>query len=189
VQLPPVQGGPVVVPPPVIVETPRPTVPGPQEVFWGRWQEIASMAPRLGRIEDPDVEVATYYAPYAITRLKNSALVMPKEGTAAFKLLSGEAIMTNALGDRAASIESGQLNMDFANRTFTTSLMVKAGVDQADVIGSGIITDKGMLYEDTRSQTTIRGYLGGANAEQAGYIFKNYANPGTIVSGATLWGR
>lgn len=182
--------GPVVVTPaPVIVDTPRPSVPAPQEIFWGRWQEIASMAPKLGRIEDPDVEVATYYAPYAITRLKNSALVMPKEGMAAFKLLSGEAIMTSALGDRAASIESGQLSMDFSNRTFATSLSVKAGVDRADVIGSGVITDKGMLYEDQRSQTTIRGYLGGPNAEQAGYIFKNYANPGMTVSGATLWGR
>ena len=79
--------------------------------------------------------------------------------------------------------------MDFSKKTFATSLVVSAGNDRANVNGSGVITDKGMLYEDKRSDTIIRGYLGGANAEQAGYIFKNYANPGMTVTGATLWGR
>jgi hypothetical protein len=180
---------PVVTPPPVIVEPPQPTVPAVQEIFWGRWQSIAGLPAKPGRIDDADVEVATYYSPYAITRLKNSALVLPKEGTAAFKFMSGEAIMTNAMGDRAANIESGQLSMDFSQRTFATSLVVKAGTDRADVIGSGVITDRGMLYDDARSDTVIRGYVGGPKAEQAGYIFKNSVNPGITVSGATLWGR
>jgi hypothetical protein len=183
---------PPVTPPVVVVDPqvpPTPATPAPQEIFWGRWQAIAGLPAKPGRIEDNDVEIATYYAPYAITRLKNSALVMPKEGTAAFKLLSGEAVMTNELGDRAANIESGQLSMDFSKRTFATSLVVKAGLDRADVIGNGVITEKGMLYDDGRSNTIIRGYLGGPNAEQAGYVFKNFANPGITVSGATLWGR
>jgi hypothetical protein len=189
-QTPPVVTPPPVVPtPPVVVEPSHPDVPAVQEIFWGRWQSIAGLPAKPGRIEDADVEIATYYSPYAITRLKNSALVMPKDGTAAFKLMSGEAIMTNEMGDRAATIESGQLNMDFSKRTFATSLVVTAGVDRAGVIGNGVITDKGMLYDDGRSNTIIRGYLGGPNAEQAGYIFKNYANPGITVSGVTLWGR
>jgi len=178
---------PVVTPPPVI-ETPKPDVPVVQEVFWGRWEALAGRPAEPGRIDDPAFETQ-YYSPYAISRLANSSLVMPKEGTAAFKLLGGEAIMTNEMGNRPASIDSGQLNMDFAKRTFSTSLVVSAGSVRADVIGSGVITDKGMLYEDIRSDTLIRGYLGGPNAEQAGYIFKNYANPGVTVSGATLWGR
>jgi hypothetical protein len=178
-----------VTPPPVITEPPpRSDIPVVQEIFWGRWEALAGRPAQPGRIDDSDVET-TYYSPYAISRLKNSALVMPKEGTAAFKLMGGEAVMTNSMGDRAAEIESGQLNMDFSKRTFATSLAVKAGSDKASVIGSGVITDRGMLYEDMRSETQIRGYLGGPNAEQAGYIFKNYANPGVVVSGATLWGR
>lgn len=183
--------GPVVVTPPpvVIVEPPKPAHPSVPEVFWGRWQAIAGMPAVLGRIGDADVDLATYYGPYAITRLKNSALVMPNEGTAAFALTKGEAIISNADGDRLANIDSAQLSMDFSKKTFATSLVVSAGNDRANVNGSGVITDKGMLYEDKRSDTIIRGYLGGANAEQAGYIFKNYANPGMTVTGATLWGR
>lgn len=179
---PPSQPDPVT-PPPVAA------IPSVPEVFWGRWQAVLNRAPATGRVGDADVDIATYYGPYAITRLSNSALVMPNEGNAAFKLMSGEAIMTNSDGDRFATIESGQLNMDFAKRTFATSLTVNADGDRAGVVGSGVITDKGMLYEDNRSETIIRGYLGGAKADQAGYIFKNYANPGVVISGATLWGR
>lgn len=180
--------GPVITPP-VVIEPPRPPVVAVPEVFWGRWQAVLNRAPATGRIGDADVDMATYYGPYAITRLSNSALVMPTEGTAAFKLMGGEAIMTNSDGDRFATIDSGQLTMDFGKKTFATSLMVNADGDRASVIGSGIMTDKGMLYEDRSSDTIIRGYLGGANADQAGYIFKNYANPGVVVSGATSWSR
>jgi hypothetical protein len=183
---PPVASPPVVVTEPV---PPIPPVPAAPEIFWGRWQTIAGEPANPGRIGAADVESAAYSAPYAITRLKNSALVMPNEGTAAFKLMGGEAVMTKGGDDRIADITSGQLSMDFSNRTFATSLVVKAGSDRADVIGSGIVTDKGLLYEDGKSSTLIRGYLGGPNAEQAGYIFKNSANPGVVVSGATLWGR
>jgi hypothetical protein len=183
---------PVVTPPPVVINDPappKPTTPSPPEIFWGRWQALAGLPAQLGRIGAADVEIATYYAPYAITRLKNTELVLPNDGTAAFKLMSGEAIMSNSLGDRPATIQSGQLSMDFSKRTFSTSLDVTAGNDRAAVIGNGVITDKGMLYDGIGSPTVIRGYLGGSNAEQAGYIFKNSATPGITVSGATLWGR
>ena len=183
---------PVVTPPPVVINDPappKPLPPSPPEIFWGRWQTLAGLPAQPGRIGDPDVEIATYYAPYAVTRVKNTELVLPRDGTAAFKLMSGEAIMSNSIGDRPANIQSGQLSMDFSKRTFSTSLDVRAGNDRADVIGNGVITDKGMLYEGIGSPTIIRGYLGGSNAEQAGYIFKNSATPGITVSGATLWGR
>jgi hypothetical protein len=194
--------GPVVVtPPPVVVVPslpPAPTLPSPPpalptpsvpEIFWGRWQAVAGLPAQLGKIGNPDVEIATYYGNYAITRLRNSVFVMPNEGNAAFKLMGGEAIMTVNGSDATADIESGQLSMDFSKKTFATSLLVSAGANRASVIGSGILTKTGLLYEDKQSDTIIRGYLGGANAEQAGYIFKNYATPGIIVSGATTWAR
>lgn len=179
---------PAPVPVPVPVAPAAPVATGP-EIFWGRWQTIAGLSPQLGRTGDADVESATYYGAYAITRVTNSALVLPTEGTAAFKLTGGEAVMTRDGIDNFAKIESGQLSMDFSKRTFGTSLVVANGNDRASVIGSGVVTDKGMLYQDAASDTIIRGYVGGANADQAGYIFKNYATPGLTVSGATLWNR
>lgn len=181
---------PAPLPVPVPVPAPQPALPVAQEIFWGRWQAVAGSPAQPGRLGDPDVEVGTYYTPYAITRLKNSVLVMPKDGTVAFKLAGGEAMLDRGGSNSIASIESGQLSMDFSNRTFSTSLEIKGGVDRASVAGTGIITQTGMLFEDQRSNTIIRGYLGGPNAEQAGYVFKNSStNPGITVSGATLWNR
>ena len=134
-----------------------------------------------------DVESATYIGRYSITRLKDTALVLPKEGQAGFKLVGGEAIMTINNSAQIANIQSGQLNMDFAKRTFDTALVVTAGATRADLNGFGVVTDKGRLYESSGSNTIIRGYVGGQNAEQAGYIFTNSAIPGVVVNGATLW--
>lgn len=181
---------PVAIPPaPEPAPAPPPPVPGPQEIFWGRWQAVAGLDPRLGRIDDPETEIAVYYAPYAITRLKNSTLVLPSEGTVAFKLITGEAIVTSGGFDRPASIDSGKLSMDFAKRTFSTSLGVRLDEMQMNVVGSGVITGNGMLYEDNRSNTLIRGYVGGKNVEHAGYIFKSFGVPGVTVNGATSWSR
>ncbi|GAB3386261.1 FecR family protein [Massilia agri] len=176
-------------PPVVIVEPEPPVEQSEPEIFWGRWQAVASKPAKPGRIEDPEMDIPFYNSQYAIARIKNSSLVMPKEGTAAFRLEGGEAVMTTGSYERVASVESGQLNMDFSKRTFVTSLVVAAGSQRANVVGSGVVSDNGMLYEDSRSDTMIRGFLGGPKAEQAGYIFKNSANPGVTVSGATLWGR
>jgi hypothetical protein len=194
----PIEVDPVVVvaPPVVVLQPPQPETPvvppkpSVPEIFWGRWQSVAGVPAKLGRIGSPDVEIATYYGNYAISRLKNSALVMPNEGNAAFKLTGGEAVITSNNGiDRIAHIDSAQLNMNFSNKTFATALLVSAGIDHVNVNGSGVLTSSGMLYEDNLSNTVIRGYLGGANAEQAGYIFKNSATPGIVVSGATTWTR
>lgn len=187
----PVPLPPVVIPaPPVVIVEPAPAPkPDVPEIFWGRWQAIAGSPVQPGRAGDPSVESPTYYGRYSITRLRDSALVMPKEGTAAFKLTGGEAIMTINNSDQLANIESGKLNMDFSKRTFDTSLVVTAGNQRANVDGFGVVTDKGRLYEERGSNTTIRGYLGGATANQAGYIFRNSATPGIVVSGAALWNR
>jgi hypothetical protein len=176
---------PVPDPVPVPVVPIKPSVP---EIFWGRWQAIAG-APVLPIRGNDDVDVATLIDRYSITRLTDTAFVMPKEGTAAFKLIGGEAIMTIDNSAQMANIESGKLNMDFSTRTFGTSLVVTGAGHRADVSGFGVMTNTGRLYEERGSNTIIRGYLGGANAEQAGYIFKNSANPGITVTGATLWNR
>lgn len=176
-------------PPVVIVEPPvvpsRPAVP---EIFWGRWQAIAGSPVQPSRTGS-DVESASYLGRYSITRLKDTALVMPKEGKAGFTLTGGEAIMTINNSDQIANIESGNLNMDFSKRTFDTALVVTAGANRADVSGFGVVTDKGRLYETDGSNTIIRGYVAGERADQAGYIFRNSAKPGIVVSGATLWKR
>lgn len=172
--------------PPVVIVEPPPVKPVVPEIFWGRWQAIAGSPVQPSR-SGTDVESATYLSRYSITRLKDTALVMPKEGQAGFKLVGGEAIISINNSPQIANIQSGELNMDFSKRTFDTALVVTAGANRADLTGFGVVTDKGRLYESSGSNTIIRGYVGGQNAEQAGYIFKNSSIRGMVVEGATLW--
>ncbi|UMR31012.1 hypothetical protein MJ904_01715 [Massilia sp. MB5] len=136
-----------------------------------------------------DVDSPTFVGNYAITRLKNSGLVMPNEGLASFKLALGEAAIQRDGSEVAGQIDAGRLNVDFASKRFTTGLTVSGGGGKWDVAGTGVITEKGLMYSDSRSNTLIRGFLGGSRAEQAGYIFKNTSIEGTTIIGATLWNR
>lgn len=193
---------PVPVPPPVQVQVPLPVqvpVPTPpvvpakpvvQEVFWGRWQTIAGYPAAPGRVQDNDVVAPSLAGIYAVTRLKNSELVMPKEGSASFKLADGEAMMQKTGGvARLAKIESGNLDVNFVDRTFATALVVKTDSDAASLAARGVITDKGAMLSNSSSATYVRGYLGGPNAEQAAYIFKSTTPSAISVTGATSWTR
>ncbi|WP_256078321.1 FecR domain-containing protein [Massilia sp. YIM B04103] len=181
---------PVVVTPPVIVTPSEPPKTSPPEIFWGRWQVVAGVTEMDARMKSADVVAPSFVGAYAITRLKASDLILPKEGTASFKLIDSSAIIQKTgEGEIAAAVETGRLNMDFAARRFSTGLSVVAGTNRLDVTGSGSINDKGELNSDFMANTKIQGYVGGSRAEQAGYIFKDSSRSGTTVMGATSWSR
>lgn len=162
-------------------------LPSAPEVFWGRWQTIASLPIDSSSSDGKKVENSSFVGPYKITRLSPSELLMPTEGTAAFKLAGGEAVMQRSTGSEVAKIDSGQLQVNFVDRTFTTGLMVSEGKDKVNVLGSGSIDNKGKMLNGAGSQTVIQGYLGGRGATEAAYIFKNETVPGISVVGATSW--
>jgi hypothetical protein len=176
----------VPVPPPVVVPD-RPVVP---EVFWGRWQSVAGYPDAPGRVGDSGMISPSFVGMYAITRVADSQLVMPKEGSASFKLADSEAMVQKPGGvNRIGKAESGTLDVNFVDRTFATALTIKADTDSFDIAGKGAITEKGAIVSNPDSSTLIRGFLGGPAAEQAGYIFRNVTVSGTSITGATSWTR
>jgi hypothetical protein len=211
---PPVESTPVVVAPPVLVVTdpvPAPVTPAPvtppvavpvppavvvpdrpvvPEVFWGRWQSVAGYPDAPGRVGDSGMITPSFVGMYAITRVADSQLVMPKEGSASFKLADSEAMVQKPGGvNRIGKAESGTLDVNFVDRTFATALTIKADTDSFDIAGKGAITEKGAIVSNPDSSTLIRGFLGGPAAEQAGYIFRNVTVSGTSITGATSWTR
>jgi hypothetical protein len=178
---------PVITPPPVVGTDPTPSVPKPQEIFWGRWQTVAGVAVMPASMKDKDVEVS-FVDNYAIGRLKDSKLIMPTEGTVAFNLQSSEAyVQKNGGAEKLATVDSGKLNINFVDRSFNTALVVSSDNEHLNINGRGVVDNKGLMSNDSSSATSIRGYLSGTNAEEAAYIFKNTSYPGTTVTGATTW--
>lgn len=183
---------PIVTPPPV-VETVQPPVvfpPKPQEVFWGRWATVAGAAVMPQAIAEQNTDDPAFVEKYAVARMKGATLVMPREGTVAFNLTNSEAyIQKTDSAEIKGIVDSGKLDVNFANRSFTTSLAISGDGSQYNVNGRGVIDMKGQMMNDVGTNTAIRGYLSGSNAEEAAYVFKNTSSPGTVISGATSWKR
>jgi hypothetical protein len=183
----------VKLPPPVMPEVPV-AVPKPNEVLWGRWGAIANLAPdseALAKLKSGNYELDTQIDPFFISRVSNSELVLPREGRAAFGLVNSEAYI-QAAGQLpvAASVQESRLDVDFASRRFSTSLGVVAPGARVDIRAQGDVTDKGALVSELMgSNATVRGYLGGADAKEAGYIFKSSGEPALSAFGATRWAR
>lgn len=177
---------PIDVTPPVIV--PR----SPPEVFWGRYQAMA------GGAVDPDViakvksgayEEGMIAGTYQITRLKATTLTMPKEGNVSFALTGSDAtLQRNGQDAVVATVENAHLNINFASRTYDTGLTVVGDGLRVPVNSVGNVTNKGQLITPSISSTVISGYLGGVNATEAAYIFKN-VQPSVTVTGGTSWSR
>ena len=185
---PPVVSTPVEPTPPAVPVTPPP--PKPQEVFWGRWTTVAGAAVMPISIKNNTVDEPVFVGNYAIARLKGAQLVMPTEGTVGFTLNGSEAYVLKAGGlETRANVDTGQLNINFVDRTFTTALGVSSGGDKYDLTGKGVIDFRGQMSNVAASQTQLRGFLSGPNVEEAAYIFKNTSYPGTTISGATSWKR
>jgi hypothetical protein len=175
--------------PPVVV----PVVPSPPEIQWGRWQPVAGVAvdaEALAKMRDGTYENGFTVGSYTITRLKKTELVLPKEGTAAFALTGSEASLQETGKEAvAAAVKDAQLSMDFGARRFTTGLTVYTSAASLTMNSQGSIGEKGVLTSDGSSDATIKGYVGGNQAEQAGYVFKSLNSAKYTAEGATSWKR
>ncbi len=173
------------IPEPLPVE---PLPPKSQEVFWGRWSAVAGAVSKPASFAGKDLDNARFLDGYMIARTKGATLVMPNEGNVAFTLNGSEAFMQRGARETRAKVDSGTLGVSFNDRTFTTSLVVSDATDTVNVNGRGVIDLKGLMTNDARSSTSVVGYLSGAQAEEAAYLFKNStAKPGVTVFGATSW--
>jgi hypothetical protein len=104
-------------------------------------------------------------------------------------------VITGSAAPTPATISNASLSVNFAQRSFSTSLDVSANGATYTVTGNGGITPKaagptlyGKLNSDLSSPATIRGTLAGSTANQAGYLFsESFNNSKTTAIGATLW--
>nr|WP_315401718.1 FecR family protein [uncultured Duganella sp.] len=193
---PVVQEPPVVVTPPVVVVPPvvAPPLPSsPPELQWGRWQAVAGVAvdqAALAKMRDGTYENAYSVGSYVMARVKNTELVLPREGTASFVLASGEASLQEVGKDATmASIKDAHFDVNFATRKFVTGMTVYTDTASLNMSGNGTFSTKGVMSSDSSSGSTIKGYLGGNQAEQAGYVFKTVNSLKYTAEGATLWKR
>lgn len=164
-------------------------------LIWGRWSQtpLANDQLTIGFREaliGNEVTVGDGY--YFLFRTPGSPNLLPSlNNQVDFKLTSSSAqhrLSSNEVVP--ATVNSGALSIDFAQRNYATQLQVSAdGIAPQNLQFAGKIdTNTGIFLS---SSTNGTGHLGGAltfNARQAGYFFRAPLGNGSLT-GATLWGR
>jgi hypothetical protein len=169
------------------------------KLIWGRWARdpIPSdsiTVPFLEALKGNEVTVGDGY--YFLFREPSNINLLPSLTTKVdFGLKSSSAYYRNAANEMLpATVQSGSLGVDFANKTFSTKLNLLAqgtglqSFSQSGTLnaGTGIF-----LSNSTAVANSNAGSVAGAitlDARQAGFLFRAPIGPGTF-SGATLWGR
>jgi hypothetical protein len=187
-------------PPPVVVipDPLPPTVPGTgpapaaQEVLWGRWRDVAGVAPDpavSAKLRDGSYNQGVFVDGYMVARKNDSAFVLPTEGKASFTMQNYEANITKAGGSGlSAEIKDAKLDVDFVARSFDTSLTVLNSLGQVNFVSKGSVTRDGGLEGSIFSANRLSGYLGGAKANEAVYGFST-TQADLTAAGVVRWGR
>jgi hypothetical protein len=164
-------------------------------LIWGRWSQtpLANDKLTIGfreALTGNEVTVGDGY--YFLFRTPGTPNLLPSlNNQVDFKLTSSSAqhrLSSNELVP--ATVNSGALSIDFAQRTYATQLQVSAdGIAPQNLQFTGKIDTKTGIFLSSTTQGQAN--LGGAltfNARQAGYFFRAPVGNGSL-SGATLWGR
>ncbi len=116
-----------------------------------------------------------------------SQVIKPVDtGLVSFNLNSAQAFYSSNSGVVAMQVNSGNLDIDFGQRSFATRLGLNSNLTgKVDFSASGTIDETGIFYKNSDTQ----GLTGAVSIDgtEAGYFFDKQLKDGSI-QGLTLWG-
>ena len=159
-------------------------------LIWGRWSTYAAGpgAPAVANLLSPGREIMVSNEVFGLLRAPGPGFNMPAQGSVGFNLGASEAYTLQGGALAAAKVKEGSFSVDFAHRTFNTTLAVQHGAGTEQLQGNGAVQFQGFLVPDpTRSNMTLNGAIA-AGGNEAAYLFeKRLANGGLL--GAVRWVR
>jgi hypothetical protein len=171
---------------PNAVEVPPP----PPQFVWGRWSTFAAGAgaPAIVTLLDGVREVVSGNDVFALLRDGPLPTAIPAQGAFTFRMAASEAYTLNNGVIGPAQVRSGNLGIDFNQRTFSTDLSVQhaGGLEQLSALGK--VQFQGLLIADpARSTMKLSGAVAG-NGSEAAYLFDKQLAGGGLL-GAVRWVR
>jgi len=206
-------------PPPVVTQPPAPPVTMPEEpalpvvtlpvetivqlpergVIWGRWQTVAGFTPKffLNQALEQGNELIATNGSYALLRAPGKDdFVLPSSGSLGFRLNDSEAFVYKEYSPTyqvasQANLTDGKLNVDFGNKSFTTSVYLISSEVNAPLQAAGTVGIDGRLHgegaEGRKGYMNVQGLLSNQNGGSAAYIFDARVDDNHRVNGATSW--
>lgn len=164
-------------------------------IVWGRWEPLLGQPAALvpSELQKTGYNLLALRGPYAL--LRDAATDWrPAQGNIGFSLGSGEAIVQHDISGRRelASVENGQLHVNFANNSFSTRIEVAADSGRQSFYSSGKVLSNGVLEGagvfTGQANMNLKGVLGTGNNEAA-YLFSGRFDQNSSVHGVTHWQR
>lgn len=164
-------------------------------LLWGRWANTALPGdnltiPFLEALRGNDITVGDGY--FFLFRQPGVPNLLPNLNSKVdFALQSSAAYYRQPSNDiSAATVRSGTLGIDFANRSYNTTLNLSAEAvgNQSVSFGGSLNPQTGIFLGNNASGGSLAGALT-LDGSRAGYQFRAPAVGGGSFSGATLWGR
>ena len=160
-------------------------------LVWGRWGEgfsagnLLSLELADARV-DRNVTVGTFTGFILYRDEPNGARVDSNLGVVKFDLAQAEAYLDVSSGMVAMRVGGGDLELDFVNNAFATSLNLDHALTGAiDFLANGRIADGGYLSSTSEGQS-VSGAVA-TDGSAAAYHFEQQIEQGSI-QGLTLWG-
>lgn len=164
-------------------------------IVWGRWEPLLGQPAALvpSELQKAGYNLLALRGPYALLR-DAAPDWRPAQGNIGFSLGSGEAIVQHDISGRRelASVENGQLHVNFANNSFSTRIDVATDSGRQSFHSSGKVLSNGVLEGagvfTGQANMNLKGVLGAGNNEAA-YLFSGRFDQNRSVHGVTHWQR
>jgi len=191
---PPVAPPVVADPGPVVEKSPFPDV----GIVWGRWQVVAGLPPQLIlTMAQQKSELLALNGNYALLRTPGAVdYIAPNNGNIGFRLTDSEAFVYTDYTPTyrvttPATLKNGELNINFGNKSFSTSVDMTSAAGNGRLQASGQVAKDGRLYGDSANGRVgfmnVQGMLSSQNGGSAAYIFDSRLDDKRTVNGATFW--
>jgi hypothetical protein len=181
----------------ILQETRFASLNTPQAIIWGRWQAVADAPVDINLVDALGqgklLGLSSYFA---VLKSNNAQWLMPQEIQVDFKLTDYRAqiIQVDNSATQAATLENGQLRVNFAKQSFNTSFDLTSNGTKSNLYATGQVGQDGSLSNSsqfaTGSNMSVQGGLAspiGQTGQLAGYVFQSRLDASRIASGVTLW--
>ena len=135
-------------------------------------------------------QIVTSNQAFAMAYPGQATINVPDQGRVQFELVAAEAYVKDNALNRVAAVKGGQLEMDFAQKTFKTQVSVFIPVMGMETVkAQGSVDAYGRMQSSPlQSDSKLQGILLNKGLE-ATYLFEKTLLSGALLSGAAQWVR
>ena len=166
------------------------------KIIWGRWQPLLGQPANIDFVNGAEAkaQLLAVDSYFAVLRTNGADWQVPNQGIMSFALNQSEAFIITGPANTpvAATLENGQLRVDFANASFATGFdLVSQSKERYSLKALGGVSASGLLQGANQfssgSNMQVNGAVGPQNGGTAAYIFQSRIDNNQLAIGGTSW--